>query len=77
MLHKLLHTECNADATFGAGYVPQSDKILWHIPIVMSGESFSLHFQAPEEKGIYPYVCTIPGHYIKMIGPVDHIARLA
>ena len=51
-----------------AGYIPKSDKILWHIPMTMPGKTGVLYFQAPKEKGVYPYVCTIPGHFLKMIG---------
>lgn len=56
------------EAGLAAGYIPKSDKILWHIPMVMPGKTGVLYFQAPAKKGIYPYVCTIPGHFLKMIG---------
>jgi len=29
---------------------------------------FVLRFKAPEEPGIYPYVCTFPGHWVVMTG---------
>ena len=51
-----------------AGYIPKSDKILWHLPMVMPGKTGVLYFKAPSKKGVYPYVCTIPGHFLKMIG---------
>lgn len=51
-----------------AGYIPKSDKVLWHIPMTMPGKTGVVYFKAPDKKGIYPYVCTIPGHFLKMIG---------
>ncbi len=56
------------EAGLDAGYVPKSDKILWSLPMLLPGKTETLYFQAPAEKGVYPYVCTIPGHYIKMVG---------
>ncbi len=49
-------------------YIPQSDKILWHIPVTYPGEKKVLSFRAPEKPGIYPYVCTFPGHGFIMYG---------
>ena len=52
------------------GYLPESDAILWHMPIVMPGKSGVLYFKAPDKKSILPFVCTIPGHYMKMVGKI-------
>ena len=49
-------------------YIPESDKILAHTPIVMPGKSGALYFKAPDRKMVLPYLCTIPGHYLKMVG---------
>jgi azurin len=51
-----------------AGYIPESDKILFHTPLVEPAESYELTFKAPSKKGAYPYVCTFPGHHTVMIG---------
>jgi azurin len=29
---------------------------------------FTIHFDAPKEKGDYPYLCTFPGHWMVMNG---------
>lgn len=52
------------------GYIPESDDILWALPIVMPGKSGVLYFKAPDKKTILPFVCTIPGHYMKMVGKI-------
>lgn len=50
------------------GYIPSTDDVLWSIPIVQSEHSKSLNFTAPREEGVYPYVCTVPGHGYVMFG---------
>ncbi len=50
------------------GFVPKSADIIASIPEVKPHESAKLSFTAPTEKGIYPYVCTFPGHGLIMFG---------
>ena len=42
--------------------------MLWATKVVPTGQSHSLKFTAPKALGDYPYVCTIPGHGILMLG---------
>jgi azurin len=49
-------------------YIPTSNKVLWSIPIVTPGQSVYISFQAPANEGVYPYVCTFPGHGQVMYG---------
>ncbi|ERJ58951.1 plastocyanin/azurin family copper-binding protein [Sphingobacterium paucimobilis] len=49
-------------------YVPNDPDILWHTPILHDGQSKTLHFKAPDKEGVYPYVCTLPGHGFVMYG---------
>lgn len=49
-------------------YVPRSDAVLQFLPVLDPGETDSLSFTAPEEEGVYPYVCTFPGHGVVMYG---------
>jgi azurin len=49
-------------------FVPASDKVLWHVPVVTPGKSATLEFTAPETEGAYPFVCTYPGHGFVMFG---------
>jgi plastocyanin len=49
-------------------YIPVSSKILWSIPLVDPGQTKSVTFKAPEVEGVYPYVCTFPGHGYVMYG---------
>lgn len=49
-------------------YVPDTKDVLVHTPVLKSDGSFELTFTAPKEKGVYPYVCTYPGHGIVMYG---------
>jgi azurin len=51
-----------------AGYIDVRDKdILVHTPMSKPGESTEVTFTAPEP-GAYPYICTVPGHYMMMKG---------
>jgi putative heme-binding domain-containing protein len=49
-------------------YVPRSDDVLVYTDIVGPGESFTIHFRAPLQKGRYPYLCSFPGHWMVMNG---------
>jgi azurin len=49
-------------------FIPASDKILWHVPVLTPGQSKTLDFTAPATEGVYPYVCTYPGHGMIMFG---------
>ncbi|MFY0652580.1 MAG: auracyanin family protein [Cyclobacteriaceae bacterium] len=49
-------------------YVPDSDLILFHTGIVQPESTEELYFTAPDEPGIYSYVCTFPGHAFTMRG---------
>jgi len=52
----------------GLNYIPASSKILWSIPVVDPGSSKSITFAVPATLGVYPYVCTFPGHGYVMFG---------
>lgn len=49
-------------------YIPESDKVLWSVPMATPGQSSYIIFQAPAKEDVYPYVCTFPGHGLVMYG---------
>jgi type 1 glutamine amidotransferase/azurin len=49
-------------------YVPEDDAVLWHTLVIDPRASDTIHFNAPAEPGIYPYLCTFPGHWQIMLG---------
>ncbi len=49
-------------------YTPDSDSVLHAIPVLDPGQQDTLSFAAPAEEGVYPYVCTFPGHGTVMYG---------
>jgi azurin len=49
-------------------YIPSIDAVLWSIPVVSPGQTKSVTFTAPTQSGVYPYVCTYPGHGLVMYG---------
>lgn len=51
-----------------AGYVPKTSDVLWTIPVTAPEKANELVFKAPEKEGVYPYVCTYPGHGTIMFG---------
>jgi putative heme-binding domain-containing protein len=57
-------------------YVPKSDKILLASRMLEPGQSQVLAFEPPKEPGIYPYVCTYPGHWRRMYGALTVVADL-
>ena len=51
-----------------AGYLDARDSnVLVHSPMAKPGETTEFTFTAPEP-GKYPYICTVPGHYMMMKG---------
>jgi plastocyanin len=51
-------------------FVPETDLVLNYIPMLKPGEKKSIIFKAPEKEGVYPYVCTFPGHGTIMYGAI-------
>jgi hypothetical protein len=49
-------------------YIPKISDVLWSIPLISPGQIRSVTFTAPTQAGIYPYVCTYPGHGFVMYG---------
>ena len=62
-----------AAATMGAAgmaksFVPDSKQVVAYTPLVLTGNTYKLHFLAPATPGKYEYVCTYPGHGLTMWG---------
>ncbi|MEE2640045.1 MAG: PVC-type heme-binding CxxCH protein [Planctomycetota bacterium] len=49
-------------------YIPKSDKVLLGSELVQPGDTQAISFQVPSQPGVYPYVCTYPGHWRRMYG---------
>ncbi len=49
-------------------FIPKSDKVLVGSRLLAPGESQAIAFDVPKTPGIYPYVCTYPGHWRRMFG---------
>ncbi len=49
-------------------YIPQTDNVLCYTDVVAPKSRFTIYFQAPQEPGRYPYLCTFPGHWMVMNG---------
>jgi putative heme-binding domain-containing protein len=57
-------------------YIPQTDQILLASRLLQPGQSQSLLFEAPATPGVYPYVCTYPGHWRRMYGALYVVENL-
>ena len=55
-------------------YIPKSDKILLASNLLQPGETQAVTFDAPKQPGVYPYVCTYPGHWRRMYGALFVVA---
>jgi uncharacterized cupredoxin-like copper-binding protein len=49
-------------------FIPDIPGILHHTKLLGPDEAQVLRFNAPTEPGIYPYICTFPGHWFMMKG---------
>ncbi len=61
-----------------AQYVPQMPQgvVLLKSRLLQTRQVEQLKFNAPKEPGIYPYVCTYPGHWRRMHGALYVVADL-
>jgi len=50
-----------------AGYIVEGPNVLAHTPMAPPGGKSEVTFKAPAP-GDYPYICTVPGHYMQMKG---------
>jgi putative heme-binding domain-containing protein len=57
-------------------YVPPSKKVLVASRLVQPRQSQRLAWTAPAKPGVYPYVCTYPGHWRRMHGALYVVADL-
>jgi putative heme-binding domain-containing protein len=57
-------------------FVPPSKKILLASRLLQPRDSQRLPFTAPKQPGIYPYVCTYPGHWRRMYGALYVVDNL-
>ncbi len=57
-------------------YIPKSDKVLVGSRLLAPGESQAIAFDVPTTPGIYPYVCTYPGHWRRMFGALYVVENL-
>lgn len=57
-------------------FIPASDKVMLASKLLQPGERQALSFDVPSEPGVYPYVCTYPGHWRRMYGALYVVADL-
>jgi len=57
-------------------YVPKSDKVLLASKLLQPRDTQRLSYTAPQAPGIYPFVCTYPGHWRRMYGALYVVADL-
>lgn len=57
-------------------FIPDMPKVLEATALVQPGESVTLSFTAPAKPGNYNFMCTYPGHWVKMYGTMQVVADL-
>lgn len=57
-------------------FIPRSNRILLASKLLQPRDSQKLSFMAPKTPGVYPYVCTYPGHWRRMFGALYVVADL-
>jgi len=73
-----LQAEASAQqpAFAAAGFVPSSPKVLAKSSLLQPRDSQKLSFNVPAQPGVYPFVCTYPGHWRRMFGALYVVADL-
>jgi putative heme-binding domain-containing protein len=72
----LAETTATQPGALERNYVPPSGKILLASQLVQPRQSQRLSYLAPGKVGVYPYVCTYPGHWRRMHGALYVVADL-
>jgi putative heme-binding domain-containing protein len=65
---KLAEATATEPGALARHYVPNSKKILVAGRLLQPRDSERLSFTAPAKPGVYPIVCTYPGHWMRMYG---------
>jgi azurin len=60
----------NSKDAYAKNFVPIIPEVLFSTPLVATGKSFKLDFKAPNKPGEYPFICTFPGHWLKIKGTI-------
>ncbi len=56
-------------------WIPDSPRILAHTGLVAAHQKQEITLKIPEKPGVYPYVCTFPGHAMAMNGELRVVAE--
>ena len=56
-------------------WIPESPRVIAHTGLVAAHGKEELVFKVPEQPGVYPYVCTFPGHAMAMNGELHVIVE--
>ncbi|MCI0683168.1 MAG: GDSL-type esterase/lipase family protein [Gemmataceae bacterium] len=75
-LGKLAEAQAQDPAAAARHFVPKSNKVLLASVLLQPRETQKLSFTAPSQPGVYPYVCTYPGHWMRMHGALYVVASL-
>ena len=57
-------------------HVPSTPKVLQATILVQPEETTTINFAAPDKPGEYPFVCTFPGHSVRMYGVMMVVADI-
>ncbi|MDB6074581.1 MAG: rane-bound dehydrogenase domain protein, partial [Verrucomicrobiaceae bacterium] len=55
----------------GRLYIPESDNVLAATKMLEPGQKQKLTWVAPKQPGKVPFVCTFPGHWVRMKGEIE------
>ncbi|MFT5142509.1 MAG: glucose/arabinose dehydrogenase/azurin [Rhodothermales bacterium] len=87
MMHNVLFVTPGAadkvgNAAIGLGldgsdqdYVPEMDEVLFNTVLLQPETMEAIYFTVPEEPGVYPYICSFPGHAFTMRGTMRVVSR--
>ena len=63
-----------AEDAWERAFVPELPEVLQATGLLQPGQSETLSFNAPAKPGAYPFVCTFPGHWVRMNGLLHVVA---
>jgi uncharacterized cupredoxin-like copper-binding protein len=52
------------------GFIPENPAIIAHSALLNPEAATTIHFKMPAQPGIYPFICSMPGHGMIMYGAI-------
>ncbi len=54
-------------------FIPEAPEVVFSTPLINAGKTYKIDIRVPGQPGMYPFICTFPGHWQTMNGILEVI----